>query len=136
MRSVMHASLYAENPKRVAEKIAALVGGRTTTFHPVRGGWVCFLGPREDWDGPLIEFYPRTVTLAHEDGSAVFKKLKREAHGAGGHVNISVPISRGVLEAKCDELGLLHSWREHQSLLEVWPEDEVLIEIVSSGSRS
>lgn len=52
------------------------------------------------------------------------------ARGGGGHVNISVDLSRAELEKRCAALGLPCSWREWQSLLEVWLEDDVLIEII------
>jgi hypothetical protein len=127
----MHASLYAASPKRAAEKLAALVDGHAAAFHPVAGGYVCFLNREDDWEGAIVELYPRHVTIAHDHGRVAFRKLARPAHGAGGHVNIAVPIARKELEKRCDELGLVHSWRDWQSLLEVWLEDDLLVEIVS-----
>jgi hypothetical protein len=126
MARVNHASLYATDPKRVAELLAKIAGGRTAPFHAIEGGWFCFL----DDEGALVELYPRTITLAHENGAFKPKKLAEPAKGGGAHVNISVDLGRGELERRCDALGVPHSWREWQSLLEVWPEDDVLFEIV------
>jgi hypothetical protein len=130
-----HGSTYARDPKRVAEHLAALTGGTVQPFHPLEGAWVCLLG--EDWSGPLIEFYPRTATLAHDQGQVQFRPLERGAEGGGTHFNLSVPRSRATLERTCLERGLAYTWRDWAGFLDVWLEEDLLIECVPEpGTKS
>jgi hypothetical protein len=125
---INHGSLYARDPRGAAEHLAALAGGRVERFHPVEGAFVCLLNG--DWDDALIEFYPRTVTLAHDDGVVTFRRLSPPASGGGSHFNLSIPGSRGDVERACAARGLTYAWRDWAGLLDVWLEDDLLIECV------
>ncbi len=129
---INHASVYAHDPKRAAEHLAALSGGVVRSFHPCEGAWVCLL-EGDTWSGSLIEFYPRSVTLAHRDGEVRFEALARPASGGGTHFNLSLPKSRTALEQICRERGLTHGWRDWAGFLDVWLEGELLIECVCEG---
>jgi hypothetical protein len=130
---INHGSAYARDPRRAAEHLAALTGGLARPFHPCEGAWVCFLsGKEDDWDGQLLEFYPRNVLLSADGGKLVFRTTKSTPRGAGTHFNLSIPKTRAALEAKCAELGVTSSWRDWQGLLEVWLESDLLIECVPS----
>jgi hypothetical protein len=129
--TINHGSVYARDPRGAAEKLAALTGGIARAFHPCEGAWVCFLGgDEEDWDGPLLEFYPRSVLLAREGSKLVFRAATTAPRGAGTHFNLTIPKTRMALEAACLAAGMRSSWREWQGLLEVWLEDDLLIECV------
>ena len=93
---------------------------------------MCFLsGKNEDWEGPLLEIYPRTVTLAPaSDGTVSFAEMPLPARGAGGHFNLTVPKTRAELERLCKQRQLRHAWRHWAGLLDVWLDDELLIECV------
>jgi hypothetical protein len=104
---------------------------------------VCFLsGEDEDWNGPLLEFYPLSVVLARDAGKVVFRKVTKPSRGSGvtpirsatggtgTHFNLTVPKTRAALESACAKLGLACSWRGWQGLLEVWLEDELFLECV------
>jgi hypothetical protein len=122
--------VHARDPRAAAEALAELTGGVVAPFHPCEGAWVCFLGPEEDWEGPLLEFYPRSVTLAHRGGKLSFRRTKTGPRGVGTHFNVTVPKKRRELEAICARRDITCSWRDWQGLLEVWIEDGVLIECV------
>ncbi len=128
---INHASVYAHDPKRAAEHLAALAGGVVRSFHPCDGGWACLL--EGEWNGALIEFYPRTATLAHEGGHVRFEKLDPPARGGGTHFNLSLEKSRAEVEAICGARGLTHAWRDWAGFLDVWLDDELLIECVCEG---
>ncbi len=131
--TINHGSVYARAPELAARNLAALVGGAAQPFHPCDGAWVCFLnGDVEDWESPLIEFYPFDVSLVQREGKLVFSRLKAaSAHaGAGTHFNLTVPRTRTELERRCRKLGLPFSWRDWQSVLEVWLEQDLLLECV------
>ena len=127
---INHGSLYAHRPQEAARHLAALTDGRAAPFHPCEGAWVCFLsGSDQDWDGPMVEFYPRSITLADDDGQVVFRKLARPATGAGGHLNITAKTSRAELERVCRERGIPCAWRDWAGFLDVWLDPECLIEL-------
>ena len=123
-----HGSAYAGDPEAAAHHLAALSGGGVESFHPLEGGWVCLL--EGSWSGALIEFYPRTATLAHEQGRVLFRPLDTPARGGGSHFNLSLPRSRGELERISRERGLPHAWRDWAGFLDVWLEPDLLIECV------
>jgi hypothetical protein len=127
-----HGSVHARDPQRAAEHLATIVGGLARPFHPCDGAWVCFLsGEDEDWNGPLIEFYPRDIVLARDGNALVFRTIARPAPTRSGtHFNITVPKSRAAIEAACGKLGVACSWRAWQELVEVWLEDDLLVECV------
>ena len=132
---IQHGSAYAHDPERAARVLAALTGGVARAFHPCPGAWVCFLGGEDDdWSGPLIELYPRTVRLASEDGEVVFRPLPRrgEARGAGTHFNLAVDASRETLERICAKERVACSWRHWAGFLDVWIDDDLLIELAPS----
>jgi hypothetical protein len=131
--SINHGSVYARVPELAARNLATLVDGAAQPFHPCEGGWACFLnGDIEDWESPLIEFYPCDVSLVQSKGTLIFSRLKPTSAraGAGTHFNLTVPKTRTELEQRCKKLGLPFSWRDWQSVLEVWLEQDLLIECV------
>jgi hypothetical protein len=128
---INHGSVYAHDPQRAAEHLAALSGGLARSFHPCEGAWLCFLtGDDQDWDGPLLEFYPHSVTLASDGGRLVFRKTKLTPRGAGTHFNLTITKSRKAIEKLCAERALTCSGRDWQGLLEVWIEEDLLVECV------
>ena len=131
MVTIEHASVYADDPKRAAEHLAALCGGAVEAFHPLPGGWVCLFDGT--WSGALLELYPRTSRLVSREGDVGFAKLRSPATGAGTHFNLKVDRSRAELERICTARGLTFSWRSWAGFLDVWIEDGLLVELVCSG---
>jgi hypothetical protein len=125
---INHASMYAHEPERAARLLAALTGGTVESFHPLRGAWVCLFDGT--WEGPLVEFYPRTHTLAQEAGTVAFQRLGRPALGSGTHLNLGLPRTRAWVEAFCETERLTCTFREWAGFLDVWLENDLLIEIV------
>lgn len=125
---IHHASMYAHEPKRAASLLAALTGGTVESFHPLRGAWVCLFDGT--WEGPLVEFYPRTHTLAQQGGTVAFQKLGSRAQGSGTHLNLGLPRTRAWVEEFCKAEGLICAFRDWAGFLDVWLEDDLLVEIV------
>jgi hypothetical protein len=130
---ILHVSLNARDPATAAQHLAELVGGVAIPFHPVEGAFVCFLGTKEDWNGPLIELYPRTTTLVLQKGKLAFREIAEGINASGAHVNIALDKTREQIEATCDHRGIVHHWRDWQELVEVWLDDGLLIECVPVG---
>jgi hypothetical protein len=77
---IFHLSIEADDPKRTAEVLAALWGGKALPFPP--GGpdsWMAF--SRAD-DGTMIEVYPRGTALIETDADAVTVAVPKRRHGA------------------------------------------------------
>jgi hypothetical protein len=128
---INHASVYANEPKRAARLLAALTGGTVESFHPLRGAWVCLFDGT--WEGPLIEFYPRSVTLAQNEGTVAFRNLDPRASGSGTHFNLTLSRSRAWVESFCKTQRLVYAFRDWAGFLDVWLEDDLLVEIVCNG---
>jgi hypothetical protein len=126
--TINHASVYAHEPKQAAEHLAALVGGTVEPFHPLAGAWVCLF--EGTWDGPLIEFYPRSATLIQKEGRVGFGKLGAAANGSGTHFNLTLPRQRSWVQAQCNKRNLTCTWRDWAGFLDVWLEQDLLVEIV------
>ena len=131
-----HVSLYADDPKRAASTLAAVIGGAVVPFPPQEGGWVCFLSAdRTDWAHAFIEFYPRTTQLAVVEGGTRPRFLPVEggpATGAGSHVNLRLPMSASDIEAACQRSGRPHGWR-NPGLMDLWLEARLMVELVPLG---
>eukprot|EP00428_Durinskia_dybowskii_P031679 CAMPEP_0170238444 /NCGR_PEP_ID=MMETSP0116_2-20130129/18977_1 /TAXON_ID=400756 /ORGANISM="Durinskia baltica, Strain CSIRO CS-38" /LENGTH=183 /DNA_ID=CAMNT_0010489257 /DNA_START=65 /DNA_END=616 /DNA_ORIENTATION=+ len=149
---INHMSVYAANPKKVAQDLAFLIGGHAEPNGPLRSdeesdkSWICLFN-KEDakadgspvWllDPGVVDFlevYPRSYRLIRGgDGRADFEHYDaRPERGVGVHFNLSVDVSRAELEALCAQRGLRCAWREYLPLLDVWLEEDpaVLIELV------
>ena len=124
---LVHASIYADNPKKAAKNLSVLVSGYVKEFHPCKGAWICFLN-EEDWESELIEFYPKSVQLHQEADEIVFKKAKLTNVGVGTHFNLHIPKTRIQLEEIANDLHLDYSWRSWANLLDIWLEQGILIE--------
>jgi hypothetical protein len=127
---ILHVSLNARDPGTAARHLAEVVGGVAVPFHPVEGAFVCFLGDKEDWAGPLIELYPRTTTVVLQKGKMAFREIAGGINASGAHVNIALGKTREQIESTCDRRGIVHHWRDWQGLVEVWLDDGLMIECV------
>jgi hypothetical protein len=128
MVTIEHASVYADHPRRAAEHLAALCGGHVEAFHPLEGAYVCLF--EGDWQGPLLELYPRTARLVSRGGDIGFEELETKASGAGTHFNLKLDRTRAEVEATCRERGLPCTWRAWAGFLDVWVDEGLLIECV------
>src|SRR5687768_3265640 len=128
MAQIHHGSAHADDPKRAAENLAAIVGGKVEAFHPVPGGWACLFDG--SWDGTFLELYPKTHGIVQKEGGPGFVELAARPTGVGTHFNISVEKTRAEVEGICKERGLRFSWRDWAKLLDIWIDDALLVEIV------
>lgn len=126
-----HASVYADDPFKVARLLADIVGGATAPFPACEGGYVCFFDGR-GWNGQYIEFYPKNVKISRSDGKTIITQSNAVISGAGTHFNISVALSADQLEAKVTDLGLENSWRDWGGFLDVWLEPDLMLELLPS----
>ncbi|SMF38568.1 hypothetical protein SAMN06265365_102424 [Tistlia consotensis] len=138
---IHHFSLPARDPRRVAEVLAELIGGRAYRFTgPLPGAFMAVSG---DAHGTMIEVYPETAVLApgEADQPVVFRTVPTEAEGAprlgAFHVLLSVPLDRAAIE----RIGAAAGWRTRLfgrgapgqppvfSVIEVWVENRIMLEV-------
>ncbi len=128
MAQIHHGSAHADDPKRAAENLAAIVGGTVAPFQPLPGGWACLFDG--SWNGAFLELYPKTHGITANDEGPGFAELAAAPAGVGTHFNISVEKMRSEVEAICRERGLRFSWRDWAGFLDIWIDDSLLVEIV------
>lgn len=128
---IIHSSIYSDDPRKAANNLALIVGGISKPFHPWEGAWVCFLN-EENWEGDLIEFYPKNVKLQNVNGGLAFEEITEKVEGGGTHFNLSIPKTRRQLESICKHNNFPCKWRSWANLLDIWIEPKILIECVPS----
>lgn len=132
--SLLHVSINAENPERVAQFLARLMGGTVLPFPPFPDCWLAFT---EEDDGSAIEVYPLTHTLHAGEKQIACDVGERVSGQSFVHVAITSSMSdaqitdvaraEGWLTRKCDR-GPFHC-------VEVWLENRLLIEVLDPAMQ-
>ena len=132
---IHHVSIPAREPRRVAEVLAEVMGGRCLPFGPLDGAFMAASG---DEHGSMIEVYPEEATLdiPANDDQVVFGK-QQTPRGWPFHVLLSVPKSREEVE----RIGAREGWRAKTfgrgvpgekpffHVIEFWIENRLMIEV-------
>lgn len=134
---IHHVSIPAKEPRRVAEILAELMGGRCVPFSPLEGAFMAMSG---DAHGSMIEVYPERATLEiPQDGQQVTFGEHAPPRAWPFHVLLSVPRSREEIEA----IGARAGWRTKLfgrgipgqkpffHVIELWIENRLMIEVAS-----
>jgi hypothetical protein len=133
---LLHVSIPADEPERVAKAIAAVVQGTVLEFPPVPGAFMVWFGTAQRM---IIEINPRGhehVPAANQFG---IRPNPTPSPYSEGHVAIAAPLSaesvlaigarEGWLAQRSDRGGLfsvVELWLENKFLLEVVPDEERL----------
>ncbi|MEM8854689.1 MAG: hypothetical protein AAGD34_13390 [Pseudomonadota bacterium] len=127
--SLLHVSISAEQPERVATCLAQLMGGKAMPFPPFPDCWIAFA---ERDDGTAIEVYPITHTL-HAGASQIACAVgEPDASPTFVHAAIASPLA----EADIIALVTHHTWpartcdRGPFQCVEVWLEGRLLLEVL------
>lgn len=129
---LLHLSISADEPERVATVLATLLGGRAMPFPPFPDSWIAFAA-RDD--GTAIEIYPTThVLVAGEDAvrcrvDAVDQR-PTFAHAAIGSA-LSAEAVLGLAEAEGWPARRCH--RGPFACIEMWIEGRLLVEVLDPG---
>ncbi|MBV9825693.1 MAG: hypothetical protein JO001_08460 [Alphaproteobacteria bacterium] len=127
---IHHLSIAARDPKKAADTLAAIFGGRAVPFPPNPGS---FFALQLDNHGSGIEVYPAGTELEPngEVGGAFVKHERPRGFGAT-HCAVSVGTEIGTVETIAREAG----WECYRCnrgpfhVLEVWVENETMIEVL------
>jgi len=126
---LLHASISAKDPERVAAFLATLLGGTALPFPPFPDSWIAFAG--QD-DGTAIEVYPTTHRLTIGPEAIACDVGARDNRPSFAHVAIASALDREEVL----DLGAAEGWvtrvcnRGPFECVEVWLEDRLLVEVL------
>jgi catechol 2,3-dioxygenase-like lactoylglutathione lyase family enzyme len=136
---IHHVSLPAKEPRRVAEILAEILGGRALAFRgPLGGAFTVLTG---DEHGTMIEIYPEDTELVPKPGDnpIPFTSGGRAPAHYGWHVNLSVEMEPERIAA----IGEREGWRvifyaaappgkpAVFHVTQLWVENRVMVELMS-----
>jgi hypothetical protein len=127
--SLLHISINAGEPQRVAAFLARLMAGRAMPFPPFPDCWIAFAG--QD-DGSAIEVYPLSHTLYPGPEQIACDVGEKAAGPTGVHAAIGSPLERTQIVA----LATAEGWQARQcdrgpfECVEVWLENRLLVEVL------
>jgi hypothetical protein len=133
---IHHVSIAAHEPKRVADVLAELMGGRN---YPFPGGVPdSFIAVSGDPHGTAIEVYPEDIRLRPDGRNAVrYERVEADAAYVPFHLLLSVPCDRETIE----RIGAREGWttrfcprgapkqKPMFSVMEFWLENRVMLEL-------
>lgn len=129
MVSLLHLSINASDPERVASFLATVLGGKAMRFPPFPGCWIAFAA--QD-DGTAIEVYPDTHVLVAGEDQIECVERQRDSAATFVHVAIASPLSEHEIMAIAQQ----ENWtsrvcdRGPFRCVEVWLENRLLIEVL------
>ncbi len=86
---ILHASIPAEDPERVARVVAELWRGEARPFPPTPGGWMAFA---YDGAGTMIEAIPRRTAYAPGPTEQTYAEIADPPPGYASHLLIASPL--------------------------------------------
>ncbi len=139
MTAIVHLSIPAAEPERVARVLAELMRGRVSRFSPTKGAF--YVGT-DSATAAAIEVYPeRPMLVPGEGAGAPARFVEGDApprHGAV-HVALASPLGRAEVIA----LGAREGWRTVEcrrgdsfNVIELWLEDRLMIEVVAAEDQA
>lgn len=131
---IHHLSIAAQQPQRVAEVFAELMGGPCIPFPPNPGAFLAIAGDR---NGTAVEVHPsRTLLKPNGAAGAEFLHSGQDPALSAVHFALSVDRSRAQIEEiavregwpcfVCDrggDFGVVELWVENSFLVELLPPD-------------
>lgn len=135
---IFHASIDADEPRRVADFLARLWNGRVLPFPAViDGSWIVLAG---DDHGSAIEVYPRGTELVPADGDADAYGVKRApALGTATHLAIATPLSTEEVMLLANSERWIAKYRRRGGMfgvIELWVENRLMIEALTDEMQA
>ncbi len=132
--TLLHVSINAAEPERVARFLASLLGGAALPFPPFPDSWIAFAA--QD-DGTAIEVYPLTHRLTAGPGTIACETGPPDAGASFAHAAIASPLDRSEIL----RLGGAEGWitrvcnRGPFECVEIWLEDRLLVEVLDPAMQ-
>ncbi|MEM6462480.1 MAG: hypothetical protein AAF724_11235 [Pseudomonadota bacterium] len=133
--SLLHISINAEEPQRVAAFLAQIMAGRVLPFPPFPDCWIAFT--QKD-NGTAIEVYPVTHNL-RAGPEQIVCDIGEPARGATFvHAAIGSPLMEAEILAEAGSEGWLARKcnRGPFECIEVWLENRLLVEVLDPGMQA
>ncbi|MEM7491001.1 MAG: hypothetical protein AAF390_17935 [Pseudomonadota bacterium] len=129
--TLLHASIAAAAPERVARALGRLLGGPALPFPPCPGAWIAFAAAD---DGSAVEVYPLDRRVTAGPDQIAFTEGPPEAGPVSTHLAIASPLSAAEILACAEAEGwpARRCARGPFDCIEVWVEDRVLVEVLDA----
>ncbi|WP_292025143.1 hypothetical protein [Maritimibacter sp. UBA3975] len=133
--TLLHVSISAAAPERVARALAQIMGGRALPFPPFPDSWIAFAAAD---DGSAVEVYPLThrVVAGHETIDCEIGAPEEAPTFC--HVALASPLP----EAEITKIARAEGWQVRTcnrgpfDCVEVWLENRLLIEVLDPGMQA
>jgi hypothetical protein len=134
---IHHLSISAHNPRRVAEVLAEVFGGKAIPFSPHHGSYMAVSGKE---NGTTIEVYPQGTELIPGTGEqhVQFQENTQPSNFYATHAAISVPTSQEEIEQIASREGwrVLPCSRRNFEVIEFWVENCLMLELLTPEMAS
>ena len=133
--TLLHLSIAAEEPERVARILSRITGGPALPFPPCPGAWIAFFAAD---DGSAVEVYPATARVEAGPDTIRFGTGPAEAGPVAAHVALATDLSAEEVLAIGAEAG----WtaricdRGPFELVELWVEGRFLVEVLDPAMQA
>ncbi|MDQ0314390.1 VOC family protein [Amorphus orientalis] len=133
--TLLHVSISASDPARVAAFLAEVLAGEAQPFPPFPGCWIAFA---ETDDGTAVEVYPTTHRLVAGPATIACAVGETDTSATFAHVALASPLDRqAVIERATSEGWLARICnRGPFECVEVWIEGRLLVEILDPGMQA
>ncbi len=130
--TLLHVSIAAADPARVARFVGGLLGGPALPFPPCPGAWIAFAAADE---GTAVEVYPLDRRVAAGPDTVTFPEAPAEVGPVTTHLALGSPLSADAALALAGEEGWLarRCARGPFDCIEIWLEDRVLVEVLDAA---
>jgi len=127
--SLLHISISADQPQKIARFLARIFEGEALPFQPFPDSWIAFTHADE---GTAIEVYPTTHVLKPGLKTIDLETGPRSANPTFVHVAIGSPLKHGDIIKLAENEGWISRTcnRGPFECVEVWLENRILIEIL------
>ena len=137
---LFHCSIDAEDPKRVAEVLAALFGGSAAPFPPIANGWLAMAG---DDRATLIEIYPRGTILFEQEGDqdadGRIDEVACRIRGSATRFAMATQLTSDQVHAIAQREGWSAKYRRRGCMfgvIEMWLDNERMIEVLTAEMQA
>lgn len=132
--SLLHVSINAHEPKKVATVLSRLMGGEARPFPSCEGCWMAFSGAD---DGTAIEVFPISQLLTPGSARVEFSEGGR-GDPTGTHAAIASPMKLREIVGLAKENGWLARVCDRGSFecVEFWLENRQLVEVLDANMET
>jgi catechol 2,3-dioxygenase-like lactoylglutathione lyase family enzyme len=132
--TLLHVSISASEPERVAAFLGRVMGGRAMPFPPFPASWIAF-GAADD--GIAVEVYPLTHRLVPGPETIACESGTPDAAASFAHAAIASPFDADHLVSLGSDQGWISRIcdRGPFQCVEIWLENRILVELLDPAMQ-